>query len=308
VHGVGLARPAFLDHWKRPLPGVLPADLSEQVSRALREDIGSGDVTAQLIAQQRQARASVICRESAVICGTAWFDESFRQLDERVRVRWLVKDGATVAAGTVLCELEGPARALLTGERTALNFLQLLSATATVTAQHVRAVAGTACRILDTRKTIPGLRTAQKYAVHCGGGQNHRMGLYDLVLVKENHIAAAGSIAAAVQAARTQAPGVLVEVETENLQEFTQALAAASDIIMLDEFSLADMRSAVALNRAAARPARLEASGGVTLPALAAIAATGVDYVSVGALTKHVQAIDLSMRLELNAPAAASAS
>lgn len=308
MHGIGLARPAFLDHGKRPLPGVLPADLSEQVSRALREDIGSGDVTAQLIAQQRQAHASVICRESAVICGTAWFDESFRQLDERVRVRWLVKDGATVAAGTVLCELEGPARALLTGERTALNFLQLLSATATVTAQHVRAVAGTACRILDTRKTIPGLRTAQKYAVHCGGGQNHRMGLYDLVLVKENHIAAAGSIAAAVQAARTQAPGVLVEVETENLQEFTQALAAASDIIMLDEFSLADMRSAVALNRAAARPARLEASGGVTLPALAAIAATGVDYVSVGALTKHVQAIDLSMRLELNAPAAASAS
>ena len=307
MHGVGLARPSLLDCWKRPLPGVLPADLSEQVSRALREDIGSGDVTAQLIAQQRQARASVICRESAVICGTAWFDESFRQLDERVRVRWLVKDGATVVADTVLCELEGPARALLTGERTALNFLQLLSATATVTAQHVRAVAGTACRILDTRKTIPGLRTAQKYAVHCGGGQNHRMGLYDLVLVKENHIAAAGSIAAAVQAARTQAPGIPVEVETENLQEFTQALAAASDIIMLDEFSLADMRSAVALNRAAARPARLEASGGVTLPALAAIAATGVDYVSVGALTKHVQAIDLSMRLELNAPAAASA-
>ena len=307
MHGVGLARPSLLDCWKRPLPGVLPADLSEQVSRALREDIGSGDVTAQLIAQQRQARASVICRESAVICGTAWFDESFRQLDERVRVRWLVKDGATVVADTVLCELEGPARALLTGERTALNFLQLLSATATVTAQHVRAVAGTACRILDTRKTIPGLRTAQKYAVHCGGGQNHRMGLYDLVLVKENHIAAAGSIAAAVQAARTQAPGIPVEVETENLQEFTQALAAASDIIMLDEFSLADMRSAVALNRAAARPARLEASGGVTLPALAAIAATGVDYGSVGALTKHVQAIDLSMRLELNAPAAASA-
>ncbi len=308
MHGVGFARSALLDYWKRPLPGVLPADLSEQVSRALREDIGSGDVTALLIAQHRQARASVICRESAVICGTDWFDESFRQLDERVRVRWLVKEGATVAAGTVLCDLTGPARALLTGERTALNFLQLLSATATVTAQHVRAVAGTACRILDTRKTIPGLRTAQKYAVQCGGGQNHRMGLYDMVLVKENHIAAAGSIAAAVQASRTQAPGVPVEVETENLQEFTQALAAASDIILLDEFSLADMRSAVALNRAAARPALLEASGGVNLPALAAIAATGVDYVSVGALTKHIQAIDLSMRLELNAPASASAS
>lgn len=308
MHGLGLPRPALLDGWKRPLPAVLPADLPEQVSRALREDIGSGDRTAQLIAQQRLARATVICRESAVICGTAWFDESFRQLDERVQVHWLVKDGATVTAGTVLCELAGPARALLTGERTALNFLQLLSATATVTAQHVRAVAGTACRILDTRKTIPGLRTAQKYAVRCGGGQNHRMGLYDLVLVKENHIAAAGSIAAAVQAARSQAPGIPVEVETENLQEFAQALAAASDIIMLDEFSLSDMRSAVALNRAADYPARLEASGGVNLPALAAIAATGVDYISVGALTKHVQAIDLSMRLKLNAPGAAGAS
>ena len=274
------------------------------MSRALREDIGSGDVTARLIPPERLARASVLSREAAVICGTAWFDESFRQLDARVTVHWLVKEGSTVAPGTVLCELTGPARALLTGERTALNFLQLLSATATVTAQHVRAVACTACRVLDTRKTIPGLRTAQKYAVRCGGGQNHRLGLYDMVLIKENHIAAAGTIAAAVQEARRQAPGVPIEVETENLGEFTQALAARSDVIMLDEFSLADMRRAVALNREAERPAKLEASGGVNLPALAAVAATGVDYVSAGALTKHIQAIDLSMRLELGAPGA----
>jgi nicotinate-nucleotide pyrophosphorylase (carboxylating) len=282
----------------------LPADLAEQVSRALREDIGSGDVTATLIAPERLARATVLCREHAILCGTAWFDESFRQLDERVKVRWRVSEGASVGPGTVICELAGPARALLTGERTALNFLQLLSATATVTAQHVRAVAGTACRVLDTRKTIPGLRTAQKYAVRCGGGQNHRLGLYDMVLIKENHIAAAGSIAAAVQAARRQSPGLPVEVETENLEEFAQALSAASDVIMLDEFSIADMRRAVALNRAAAHPARLEASGGVDLPALAAVAATGVDFVSIGALTKHVQAIDLSMRLELCPPGA----
>jgi nicotinate-nucleotide pyrophosphorylase (carboxylating) len=281
----------------------LPADLPEQVSRALREDIGSGDVTAQLIATARSARARVLCREAAVICGTAWFDESFRQVDARVQVHWRVADGATVTAGTVLCELTGPARALLTAERTALNFLQLLSATATVTAQHVQAVAGTACRVLDTRKTIPGLRSAQKYAVRCGGGQNHRLGLYDRVLIKENHIAAAGSIAAAVSAARQQSPGVPVEVETENLDELAQALAAHCDVIMLDEFPLADMRRAVAMNLESARPAKLEASGGVSLAALAAVAATGVDYVSVGALTKHVQAIDLSMRLELGEPA-----
>jgi nicotinate-nucleotide pyrophosphorylase (carboxylating) len=284
------------------LEPLLPADLPEQVSRALREDIGPGDVTANLIAEQRLARATVLCREQAVVCGTAWFDETFRQLDQRVQVHWRVADGANVAPDTVLCELSGPARALLTGERTALNFLQLLSATATVTARHVRAVAGTACRVLDTRKTIPGLRTAQKYAVRCGGGQNHRLGLHDMVLIKENHIAAAGSIAAAVRAARAQSPGVPVEVETENLAEFAEALAAASDIIMLDEFSLADMRRAAALNRESAQPAKLEASGGVNLAALAAVAATGVDYVSVGALTKHVQAIDLSMRLTLSAP------
>ncbi len=280
----------------------LPADLSEQVSRALREDIGPGDVTATLIDAQRGAHATVLCRETAVICGTAWFDESFRQVDERVRVRWGVADGTPVAPGTVLCELSGPARALLTAERTALNFLQLLSATATVTALHVRAVAGSACRVLDTRKTIPGLRSAQKYAVRCGGGQNHRLGLYDMVLIKENHIAAAGSIAAAIGAARAQSPGVPVEIETENLAEFAQALAARCEIIMLDEFSLADMRQAVTINRESPHPVKLEASGGVNLPTLAAVAAAGVDYVSIGALTKHVHAIDLSMRLTLGEP------
>ena len=279
------------------MAAALPADLPEQVSRALREDVGPGDVTAQLIAPDATAQARVLCRESAVICGTAWFDETFRQLEPRVRVRWLTEDGARVAADSVLCELAGPARAILTGERTALNFLQLLSATATATARYVQAVAGTACRILDTRKTLPGLRAAQKYAVRCGGGQNHRMGLYDMVLVKENHIAAAGSIAAAVQGARALSPGLPVEVETENLEEVAAALAAKCDIIMLDEFSLIDLQRAVALNRAALRPAKLEASGGVSLERIAPIAATGVDFISIGSLTKHVQAVDLSMRL-----------
>ena len=275
----------------------LPDDLPEQVSRALREDIGPGDVTAQLIGADAAASARVLCRDAAVVCGTAWVDETFRQLEPRVRVQWQARDSATVAAGTVLCEIDGPARAILTGERSALNFLQLLSGTATATARYVQAVAGTGCRILDTRKTIPGLRSAQKYAVRCGGGQNHRMGLYDRVLIKENHIAAAGSIAAAVSAARALAPGLLVEVETEDLEEFAAALAARCDVIMLDDFPLADMRLAVALNRAAPQPASLEASGGVNLERVAAIAATGVDCISIGGLTKHVQAVDLSLRL-----------
>jgi len=280
------------------LAGVLPDDLREQVSRALREDIGTGDVTAQLIDAASVARARVVCREPAVLCGTAWFDETFRQLDARVDVAWRAVDGDRIDRDSVLCELSGPARALLTGERTALNFLQLLSGTATATAGYVRAVAGTGCRILDTRKTIPGLRSAQKYAVRCGGGHNHRMGLYDQFLVKENHIAAAGSIAAAVRAARTLAPALLVEVETENLEEFAAALAASCDIILLDEFSLEDMRRAVELNRACARPASLEGSGGVNLARIAAVAATGVDCISLGSITKHVQAVDLSMRLD----------
>jgi nicotinate-nucleotide pyrophosphorylase (carboxylating) len=292
VHGLGRARPAVLG-----LAGRLPEDLPEQVSRALREDIGPGDVTAQLIDAATVARARVLCREPAVICGTAWVDETYRQLEPRVAVRWHVADGERVAADAVLCELEGPARAILTGERTALNFLQLLSGTASATARYVQAVAGTGCRVLDTRKTLPGLRSAQKYAVRCGGGHNHRMGLYDRVLVKENHIAAAGSIAAAVNAARAAAPGLVVEVEAEDLGEFAAALAAQCDVILLDDFQLDDMRRAVELNRAGRRPAVLEASGGVDLDRIAAIAATGVDCISIGSLTKHVRAIDLSMRL-----------
>jgi nicotinate-nucleotide pyrophosphorylase (carboxylating) len=287
-------------HGRRESPAAilnpaLPADLAEQVARALREDIGSGDVTAALIPDSR-AQAQVLCREPALLCGTAWVDETFRQLDSSVGIRWHFGDGAEVDAEAVLCDLEGPARAMLTGERTALNFLQLLSGTATVTQRYVRAVSGTSCRILDTRKTIPGLRSAQKYAVRCGGGSNHRLGLYDLVLIKENHIAAAGSIAAAVAAARRTAPDLRVEVEAEDLEQVRQALAAHADIILLDNFHLEAMRAAVMMNRAHARPAQLESSGGITFETLRAIAATGVDYISVGALTKHVAAIDLSMR------------
>ena len=280
------------------LNNSLPADLAEQVARALREDVGSGDVTASLIAADAQAQAHVLCREPAVLCGASWVDETFRQLDTSIQIRWHFDDGASVAADAILCELAGPARALLTGERTALNFLQLLSGTATVTQRYVRAISGTSCRILDTRKTIPGLRSAQKYAVRCGGGSNHRLGLYDLVLIKENHIAAAGSLTAAVAAARRAAPQLRVEVEAEDLEQVRQGLAAHADIIMLDNFQLETMRAAVAMNRAHARPARLESSGGVTLETLRAIAETGVDYISVGALTKHLAAIDLSMRFE----------
>jgi nicotinate-nucleotide pyrophosphorylase (carboxylating) len=239
----------------------------------------------------------VLCREQAVLCGAPWFNETFRQLDPAVQISWHFREGAGVKANSVLCALEGPARALLTGERTALNFLQLLSGTATIAHGYVEAVHGTHCQILDTRKTIPGLRTAQKYAVRCGGAANHRIGLYDLVLIKENHIAAAGSISAAVTFARSHAPRVRIEVEVESLEQLHEALASRADIIMLDNFDLERMRAAVAVNRAHPRPALLESSGGVTLESLRAIALTGVDYISVGALTKNVAAIDLSMRI-----------
>jgi nicotinate-nucleotide pyrophosphorylase (carboxylating) len=268
------------------------------VSRALREDIGSGDVTAALIPAASRCKAQVICRDEAIISGIPWFNQTFHQLDPTVQVRWQVQEAAPVSAGTSLCELDGPARAILSGERTALNFLQLLSGVATVTAAYVAAVAGTGCRLLDTRKTLPGLRTAQKYAVRCGGGSNHRIGLYDQVLIKENHIAAAGSIAAAVQAARRLSPGLKVVVETENLVQLREALAAGAELIMLDDFSLDDMRSAVAIVKQSGHGTRLEASGSVSLQTIRAIAATGVDFVSVGALTKHVRAVDLSMRIE----------
>jgi nicotinate-nucleotide pyrophosphorylase (carboxylating) len=278
---------------------ALPPDLARTVARALEEDLGTGDLTAALVPQDRFARATVITREPAVLCGRPWFDEVFRQLEPRVRVEWRADEGAAVEAGQLLGRLEGPARALLTGERAALNFLQTLSGTATTVRRWVEGVRGTRCRVLDTRKTLPGLRTAQKYAVRCAGGSNHRMGLYDGILIKENHIVAAGSIGAAVAAARRQAAAVPVEVEVETLDELRQTLDARADMALLDEFSLADLRAAVALNLAhASGPIKLEASGNVTLDTLRPIAETGVDFVSIGALTKHLRAIDLSMRFE----------
>ena len=276
----------------------LPADLATQVEAALREDLGSGDVTAALVPAAQRVRGSVVAREEAVLCGRAWVDETFRQLDPRVQLTWHASDGERVAAGQAIFAIAGPARPVLSGERTALNFLQLLSGTATMTRRFVDAVAGTGCRILDTRKTVPGLRTAQKYAVRCGGAHNHRMGLYDQVLIKENHIAAARSLTGAIEAARRSAAGIGVEVEVETLGELQEALNARPDIILLDDFTLEDMRAAVALNRAAGTAAKLEVSGSVSLEAVRAIAETGVDYISVGAITKHVRAIDLSMRLD----------
>ena len=275
-----------------------PEDLAAQVEAALREDIGSGDVTADLVPAEQVVRGEVITREDAVLCGAPWVTETFRRLDEHLSIEWLAQEGQRVAAGAAIFRISGRARPVLTGERTALNFLQLLSGTATITRQYVDAIAGTPCAILDTRKTLPGLRTAQKYAVRCGGGQNHRIGLFDMVLIKENHIAAAGSLRGAIAAARKAARPVRVEVETENLREFAEALAAQPDIIMLDEFSLKDQRTAVARNRAIGSPVKLEASGSVTLKTVRRIAETGVDYISVGALTKHVRALDLSMRLK----------
>jgi nicotinate-nucleotide pyrophosphorylase (carboxylating) len=291
VHGLGHARVAVLSE-RTP---ALPPDLEAQVRRALAEDVGTGDLTAALVPAERLARARIVSREDGVLCGTAWAEATFRALDPRAVVNWVHRDGARIGADTLLCTVEGPARALLTGERTALNFLQTLSGTATAARRHADAVAHTGCQVLDTRKTIPGLRTAQKYAVACGGGTNHRMGLYDAILIKENHIAAAGSIAEAVKAARRTAPGVKLEVEVETLAELDEAIAAGVELVLLDEFSLDELRAAVA--RSAGR-VRLEASGGMGLDGLAAVAATGVDFVSVGALTKHVRALDLSMRFE----------
>ncbi len=276
-----------------------PRDLEEQVAAALREDIGGGDVTAALVPAGQHARGRVVTREHAVLSGRPWVEETFRHLDPAVRLTWNTSDGELISAGETLFEIAGPARAILTGERTALNFLQMLSAVATEARRYVDAVTGTGCTILDTRKTLPGLRTAQKYAVRCGGAQNHRIGLFDLVLIKENHIALAGSPSGAIAAARRAAPGLKIEVEVESLAEFDAALAASPDIIMLDDFTHADMRAAVERNRGSARPVKLEASGSVSLDTVRAIAATGVDYISVGALTKHVRAVDLSMRLEL---------
>jgi nicotinate-nucleotide pyrophosphorylase (carboxylating) len=279
-------------------PVPIPADLPQQIERALEEDIGGGDLTAALIPAGASARASVITREKAIICGIPYVDGTFARIDPKVRIEWKVAEGAAAMANQTLFEVTGPARALLTGERTALNFLQLLSGTATVTHAHVELLKGTACRLLDTRKTIPGLRTAQKYAVRVGGGQNHRSGLYDGILIKENHIMAAGTIARAVAAARARAAKVPVEVEVESLDELRQAIAAGADIAMLDDFPLERMMEAVAINRAAPKPLKIEASGGVTLDTIRSIAQTGVDYISVGSITKHVRAVDLSMRFQ----------
>lgn len=273
---------------------ALAEEISTCVTRLLNEDIGSGDITAQLIPEDQWATATVITRESAVLCGTAWVDEIFQQLDARVTLRWLAADGDLLDEGQGFLELEGPARSLLTGERAALNMLQTLSATATATRRYVNLIEGTGVRLLDTRKTLPGLRLAQKYAVTCGGGHNHRIGLWDAFLIKENHISACGGIKAAVSHARALAKDVPVEVEVETFEELDQALAAGADIIMLDNFALEDLYVAVELNGGRAT---LEASGNVDAATLKAIADTGIDCISSGALTKDIQSIDLSMRI-----------
>ncbi|WJW75079.1 carboxylating nicotinate-nucleotide diphosphorylase [Thiohalobacter sp. IOR34] len=263
------------------------------VRRTLEEDIGGGDLTAGLIPEDALAEARVLCRESAVLCGRAWFDAVFAELDPRIQIHWQAADGDAVQPGQTLCRLQGPARPLLSGERSALNLLQTLSGTATLARRYAERVADLPVRILDTRKTLPGLRHAQKYAVRTGGCHNHRLGLYDGILIKENHILAAGSIAAAVAAARRLGSDLPVEVEVEDLDEAREALDAGADILLLDNFDLSRLREAVRLN---AGRAKLEASGGVTLDNLRAIAETGVDFISTGALTKDVRAIDLSMR------------
>jgi len=275
---------------------MIPPDPHSTVALALAEDVGSGDLTAALIPESAQAEATVISREHAVLCGAAWFDAVFQQLDPRISRAWQAADGDRIVPDQVLCTLRGPARPLLTGERTALNFLQLLSGVASLAQRFADAVAGSGATILDTRKTLPGLRLAQKYAVRCGGCQNHRIGLFDAVLIKENHIMAAGSISQAIAAARRLHPGVTVEIEVENLAELHEALVARPDIVMLDNFDLAAMSEAVKI---VDHQLKLEASGNVNFDTVRQIAATGVDYISIGGLTKDVRAVDLSMRFTL---------
>ena len=278
-----------------------PAALSEQVrgdvARALSEDMGTGDITAALIPATAEARASVMCREQAVLCGTAWFEAVFHQLDPRVKVEWRMCDGNLITAGQTVCALHGPARGILSGERTALNFLQTLSGTATVSNAYAHAVAGLSVELLDTRKTLPGLRAMQKYAVVCGGCHNHRRGLYDAILIKENHIMVLGGVDEALAAARRANPAVTVEIEVESLEQLAQAAQAGADIVLLDNFDIGMLREAVKLN---AGRARLEVSGGVTLDTVRDIAATGVDRISIGALTKDVRAVDFSMRVQMS--------
>jgi nicotinate-nucleotide pyrophosphorylase (carboxylating) len=274
----------------------LASVIERDVTAALAEDVGSGDASALLLSELQSARAVAICRQDAVICGQAWFEACFRRLDARATVSWRVAEGARVAPGTRICEVLGQARALLTAERAALNFLQTLSAVATATRRYVDAVAGTRAKIVDTRKTLPGLRYAQKYAVRTGGGANHRMGLYDAMLIKENHIAAAGGIRQALAAAKNHsAPGVWTQIEVESLEQLKEALAAGATMILLDNMSPDQMRTAVEF---AGDRAELEASGGITLANVRAIAETGVHRISIGALTKDLKAVDFSMRFE----------
>ncbi len=269
-------------------------EIRHQVRIALEEDIGNGDLTARLITGETPAQAEIVCRDQAVLCGTAWVDEAFRQFDDSVKIIWHAADGEHLALNQPLCTINGPARTLLTVERTALNFLQTLSGTATLTRHYVDAVAGSGVKILDTRKTLPGLRRAQKYAVLCGGGHNHRIGLFDAILIKENHIMAAGSISEAVRQARALSHNrIPLEVEVETLEELHEALAAGADRILLDNMDNTALREAVAITDTRAE---LEASGGITLKTIPAVAATGVDYISVGLITKNLQAVDLSMR------------
>lgn len=274
----------------------LYADMRRNVAAALMEDVGDGDITAKLVPFDCIGEAVITAKETAIVCGTGWVDEVFYQIDPEVRVRWSVKDGDEVEVGQGICQLTGRARSLLAGERTALNYLQALSGTATRSWSYCKLIEGTSVKLLDTRKTLPGMRLAQKYAVRCGGCHNHRMGLYDAYLIKENHIAACGGIALAINEARRLAPEKSIEVEVEDIEEFYQALEASPDIIMLDNFGIEDMRTAV---RLAAGRVVLEASGGITEATLIDIARTGVDYISLGTLTKDLEAIDLSMRLSI---------
>ena len=283
----------------QPRPVVpVPQDMPQQVSAALAEDIGRGDLTAALIPAQRTGRATVITREAAILCGIPYVEACFRQVEPQIGIDWRVKEGDSIRPSQVLFAVDGPARALLTAERSALNFLQLLSGTATAAHRYAALLVGTQAKLLDTRKTLPGLRTAQKYAVRVGGGDNHRMGLFDAILIKENHISAAGSIALAVAAAKLLRERVSIEVEVEDLAQLQEAIESLADIALLDNFPLPLLREAVALNASAPRPLKLEASGGINTETIRQVAETGVDFISVGSITKHVRAVDLSMRFE----------
>lgn len=273
----------------------LPGDVNKTVKRALDEDLGTGDVTADLLPLTSTTTAHVISRESAVLCGTAWFETTFRQLDASIEIAWQVSDGDVISENMQICTLKGLSRAILSGERTALNFLQTLSATATQARRFAERVKGLPVQVMDTRKTLPGLRSAQKYAVLCGGCANHRMGLYDAILIKENHVLACGSIIEAIAQARQTHPDMPVEIEAEDLNEVAAALTAGADRVLLDNFNLESLRKAVVLNNGRAK---LEASGGITLEYIRSVAQTGVDYISVGSITKDIKAIDMSMRIQ----------